>query len=126
MCVCLSTWGSRVTITHNALDLTVQAPLAQPITLDMGLLDKDSHTLLPHGHGTSLEKTTTSDILWPPLEACSNLFNLCLCLVAIETLQLTQAGGTHSTGILYSCRSACTMTQWEIEVKTFYLFKLPV
>ena len=30
MCVCLSTWGSRVTITHGILDLTGQGPLPQP------------------------------------------------------------------------------------------------
>ena len=59
MCVCLSTgvWdrGTHVTITYDTLDLTALDPVAQlPPLWTLGL--------------------TASDIWWPSLETCSNLF----------------------------------------------------
>ena len=53
VCVCQSVCpqGSHVTITHDALDLTVQAPMG------------------PHVQGPP-----ASDIWWPRLETCPKLF----------------------------------------------------
>ena len=50
--ICLYMGGVHVTITHDVLDLTVQSPWPPP-------LDRDP---------------LASDIWWPSLEACSNLF----------------------------------------------------
>ena len=55
-----------VTITHDALDLIVHGPLAPP-HLDRG----------PHWTGTN----PASDILWPSLETCSNVFTSATLLI---------------------------------------------
>ena len=62
VCVCLSTGGGgpHVTITHDALALTVQGPSWPWTPPDMG-------------HGTP-GPAPASDIWWPSLETCSNLF----------------------------------------------------
>ena len=55
-----------VTITHDALDLIVHGPLAPP-HLDRG----------PHWTGTN----PASDIWWPSLETCSNVFTSATLLI---------------------------------------------
>ena len=63
--VCLSfSWGPHVTIIHDALELTVQAPLQT-----WGMRTLGSHPEMGHG-----DSHLASDIWWPSLETCSNLF----------------------------------------------------
>ena len=75
--------GSHMVITHDALDLTKQAPQPSPdmgphctgTSLNMGPHYKDPSPSPPE-HGTLLymDPHPASDILWPSLETCSNLF----------------------------------------------------
>ena len=71
--------GSQITISNDALELTVQAPSLLTPPPDMGPHWTGSPTQLhplldmePHWKGISL----ASDIWWPSLETCLNLFTL--------------------------------------------------
>ena len=74
MSVC-SQWGPRVTIAHDALDLTVQGPQPYPRLHSQALVP--ALDMGPHCTGPQCPPTTSSPRsldMGPGLEICSNLF----------------------------------------------------
>ena len=61
---------SHVDITHDALDLTIQDPGPTPSSSP----PHSSPEMVPNCTGPSPCPTTTSEIWWPRVEACLNLF----------------------------------------------------
>ena len=75
--VCLSTWGPHVTITHDALDLTVQGSYPQKSDLGPPALPPASDiwwSSLETCSNLFIWGPPASDIWWSSLETCSNLF----------------------------------------------------
>ena len=106
MCLslCLSTgeWGSYVTITHDALDLTTQGPpsLALVKIYFFCPLGHQTWDLLPQAH------PSLTNIWWPSLETSSNLFTWdphpqeWRLVTGHWSTSGFQAGNTHPTGML--------------------------
>ena len=109
-----------MTITHDALRLIVQSPSLPALSLKHGT----SLYRSPYRHETSLCSApptsnlssisldmephctgTASDIWWPRLETCSNLFNPHSTTADIwwllKQVQSAQASGTHPTGVVF-------------------------
>ena len=112
--VCLSTGGPHVTITHDALDLTVSPLPALVLILipppDIWHGDSPGPVPLRHGTWGPLHAGPSASDIWrPSLEICSNLFIGPHC-TAPPPLILTsgdhwgtyncQADSTHPTGML--------------------------
>ena len=73
VCVYLSTWGLHVTITHDALDFTVQGSHRhQTWAPTPALAPQDIRNGGPLV--VAIAPPLASDILWPSLDTCSNLF----------------------------------------------------
>ena len=73
-----------MTITHVALDLTVQALSAPP-----------THTWDLTGQGLPQPYLPASDIWWPSLETCSNLFTSVNIWWLLKEVCWAQAGVRH-------------------------------
>ena len=118
VCQLFSPQGGKfhVTITHDALDLTVHSPSPPcplPETLNLTVqvpLETWDLTVQPPSLG-SLDMEphctgTPSDIWWPRLDTCSNLFNLHPINADIwwllKQVQSAQASGTHPTRVVFS------------------------
>ena len=107
--------GSHVTITHNALALTVQDPLfcAHPHQNMGPHWTWNPHSspsplpMRPHWTGTS-SPPLVSNIWWPSTNICSNLYTSRASISAdiwwlLKQVCLAQAAGTHPTGMLFCC-----------------------
>ena len=100
MCACLFTMGSHVTITHDVLNIPVQEP--QSWTWDLNL------------------QSSSSDIMWPGLESCSNLFtwgpcHQCWHLGVIEACMVGASGRCAS----YWCAFLLIYDFWDCQRKIF-------
>ena len=73
VCVSLSTGGPHVTITHDALNFTVQGPHRHQTWAPTPALAAQD---IRHGGPLflAIAPPLASDILWPSLDTCSNLF----------------------------------------------------